>query len=193
MCNGLSPHTKLTVLERMNDHNVLVIRNTQRSARIHGQRFRRIILAILREDLGLKNFDLGCYLVSDKQMEVLNTTYLKHSGSTDVITFDHSAGPELHQFDFMKMRSPFPRIHGEIFISVDTAVTQARGYKTSWQNEVIRYTIHGVLHLLGYDDTHGQARKVMKREENRLMRQAQKKYLLDDFGFLHRTRRKTPG
>ena len=44
-------------------------------------------------------------------------------------------------------------LHGEIFICVDEAVLQARKFRTSWQSEIVRYLVHGVLHLLGHDDS----------------------------------------
>ena len=50
------------------------------------------------------------------------------------------------------------------------AVKQAQEFKTSWQSEVVRYAIHAVLHLRGYDDLQPAKRRVMKREENRLLR-----------------------
>jgi len=49
-------------------------------------------------------------------------------------------------------------------------MTQAKEFQSSWQAEVVRYVVHGVLHLLGYDDLKPALRRRMKREENRLMR-----------------------
>jgi len=46
-----------------------------------------------------------------------------------------------------------PTILGEIFICVDEAVLQARKFGTSWPSEVVRYIIHGVLHLCGFNDS----------------------------------------
>jgi rRNA maturation RNase YbeY len=65
---------------------------------------------------------------------------------------------------------------GEIYISVADAVKQAREFKTNWQEEVARYVVHGILHLRGYDDLSADKRKVMKREENRLMRRMQQRF-----------------
>ena len=62
-----------------------------------------------------------------------------------------------------------PKLHGEIFVCVDEAVLQARKFGTSWQSEIVRYIVHGVLHLLGFDDSSAGARRKMKREENRLV------------------------
>mgnify|MGYP003331190348 CR=1 FL=1 len=61
-------------------------------------------------------------------------------------------------------------LHGEAFICVADAVKQAREFKTSWPGEVVRYAVHALLHLLGYDDLQPAKRRVMKREEDRLMR-----------------------
>ena len=60
-------------------------------------------------------------------------------------------------------------LHGEIFICIDDAVKQARQFRTTWQSELVRYLIHGVLHLVGYDDLTPAGRCVMKREENCLL------------------------
>jgi len=61
-------------------------------------------------------------------------------------------------------------LHGELFICVDDAVAQAREFGTTWQSEIVRYLVHGVLHLRGHDDHDPAARRKMKREENRLLR-----------------------
>ena len=90
-------------------------------------------------------------------MTHINQTYLRHAGSTDVITFDHA-----------ETRST---PHGEIFICHDEAILQARRFRTTWQSEIVRYLIHGVLHLRGFDDHRAADRRKMKREENRLLRE----------------------
>jgi probable rRNA maturation factor len=97
---------------------------------------------------------------------LVNETFLKHEGSTDVITFDHAKESKRRQ-----------QIHGELFVCIDDAITQARQFKTSWQSEVVRYVVHGVLHLLGHDDLKPAARRKMKREENRLLRKLSGKFL----------------
>ena len=103
-----------------------------------------------------RDAELGIHLVSAKEMTRLNRDYLGHEGSTDVITFDHGSGPD--------------RLHGELFVCVADAVTQAGEFGTTWPEEVARYVIHGILHLCGHDDLQPDARRAMKREENRLVR-----------------------
>jgi ssRNA-specific RNase YbeY (16S rRNA maturation enzyme) len=61
---------------------------------------------------------------------------------------------------------------------VDVALSQAKEFKSSWQAEVVRYLVHGVLHLLGHDDLKPHLRRKMKREENRLVRKLTKKISL---------------
>ena len=69
-------------------------------------------------------------------------------------------------------------MHGEIFVCVDEAVLQARKFDVGWQSEVARYIIHGILHLLGFDDTSAGARRKMKREENRRLREIARRFPL---------------
>ena len=94
--------------------------------------------------------------VAAPEMTRLNETFLRHAGPTDVIAFNYSS----HD-------SPF---HGEIFVCVDETVIQARRFRVSWQSELVRYIVHAILRLLGFDDGLAAARRTMKREENRLLR-----------------------
>ena len=71
-----------------------------------------------------------------------------------------------------------PTLHGELFICVDEAVFQAKQFGTNWQSEILRYVVHGVLHLRGYDDLQPDLRRKMKRAENRLVRVLAKRFSL---------------
>jgi rRNA maturation RNase YbeY len=73
---------------------------------------------------------------------------------------------------------PAEPLHGEIFICIDDVVKQARQFRTMWQSELVRYLIHGVLHLVGYDDLTSTSRRVMKREENWLLRRLARQFCL---------------
>ena len=100
----------------------------------------------------------------------MNWQVLQHEGSTDVITFDY--GEEQSAVSGQRSAG----LHGEGFICVADAVQQALEFKTSWQSEVVRYAVHAVLHLRGYDDLQPAKRRVMKREENRLMRELAQRF-----------------
>jgi rRNA maturation RNase YbeY len=101
---------------------------------------------------------LGVYFIHAAEMARLNQQFLGHAGSTDVITFDY--------------REDAPRGGwcGEIFVSVDDAVASAPRYRVTWQLELARYLVHGMLHLRGYDDRRPAARREMKKEENRVLK-----------------------
>jgi probable rRNA maturation factor len=116
--------------------------------------------------LELETFDLAIHIIRAPEMARLNETFLQHSGSTDVITFDYSDSPK-------------SSLHGEIFICIDDASLQARQFRTSWQSELTRYIIHGILHLRGFDDIRTATRRKMKREENRLLREVGRLFALE--------------
>lgn len=133
-----------------------------RAVPVETKLLRGIAKTLLAEMSGLDTFDLGIQLVRAEEMTRINEAFLKHPGSTDVITFDYSEGKN--------------SLHGEIFVCYDEALTQARRFRTNWQNEIVRYLVHGVLHLRGYDDLRAADRRKMKREENRLLRETGRRF-----------------
>jgi rRNA maturation RNase YbeY len=72
-------------------NSALILRNRQRALAVDLRRLRAVATALIEDWLGLESFDLGVYLVSVSEMARLNETYLRHQGSTDVITFDYTA------------------------------------------------------------------------------------------------------
>jgi probable rRNA maturation factor len=148
----------------------IVIANRQRTKSINSRWLKQIVEALMGE-LKVTDAELGIHLVGAKEMARVNWQYLQHEGSTDVITFDHQEPPPGSE-----TLSPGRQVHGELFVCVDEAISQAREFKTSWQSETVRYVIHGVLHLLGHDDLKPDLRRKMKREENRLLRGLAKKF-----------------
>jgi probable rRNA maturation factor len=143
----------------------LLIKSRQRARPLNTRLLRLLTKALLEDLLELENFELAINIVRAPEMARLNETFLQHRGSTDVITFDYSENPK------PETRNPKLFLHGEIFICIDDAMTQARQFRTSWQSELARYIIHGVLHLRGFDDIRPADRRKMKREENRLLKE----------------------
>lgn len=146
----------------------IVIANRQRTRHINA-RYLKLIATGLFEELAVPDGELGINLVGAREMTLVNETFLKHEGSTDVITFDHNEGAP---------KKASPALHGELFVCVDEAILQARRFRTRWQSEVVRYIVHGVLHLQGHDDLRAEPRRRMKREENRLVRRLSRKFSL---------------
>jgi probable rRNA maturation factor len=125
---------------------------------------RRILQNLLNELLDVDSFALEISIVSSPEMTRLNETFLRHRGSTDVLAFDYKAVPD------------HSNLSGEIFICTDEAKIQASRFRTNWQSELVRYAVHGLLHLKGYDDKRNLDRRRMKREENRLLKELGKRF-----------------
>ena len=155
----------------------LAIRNRQRARKVDLRLLRRIVKTLLAESLQIENAELGIHLIAAPEMTRINQTYLDHEGSTDVITFDHSFGVPPSGGPG-RVNAELQTLHGELFICLDDALAQAKEFRTTWQSELVRYLIHGVLHLLGHDDHAAAARRAMKREENRLLRRLAKEFPL---------------
>jgi probable rRNA maturation factor len=170
-----SKRSSVEALKRSGNRNVLsastiVINNRQRVKKINPRRLKEIVAGLFAE-LEIEEAEIGINLIGAREMALVNETFLQHEGSTDVITFDHK------DLKF-EIRNPKSEIYGELFICVDDAMIQARKFRTRWQAEITRYIVHGVLHLLGYDDLKPQLRREMKRQENRLMRRLAGKFTL---------------
>jgi probable rRNA maturation factor len=129
--------------------------NRQRNQPVDLRLLRQIIRHLLIDQLKLKDFDITLHLVNAAEITRLNETLLGHNGSTDVITLDYLGAS----------KTASAPLAGEIFVCVDEALIQARLFRVTWQAELVRYIIHGVLHLQGYDDTRPAACRLMKREE----------------------------
>ena len=164
----------------------LSLQNRQCARAVDLRQLRRITNTLLVELLSADNFELGVHLVAMTEMTRLNQSFLHHAGSTDVITFDYATAVRRvsQRASRNKPRhanplAPSPRnLHGEIFICLDEALTQSRKYRTSWQAELVRYLVHGLLHLHGFNDSQTAARRKMKHEENRLLRELARRFPL---------------
>ena len=137
----------------------IFIRNRQRAREVDLRQLRKLLRTLLEELLAINTFELSLYLVSAKEITRLNETFLRHRGATDVITFDYADPPRSRA------------LCGEIVVCLEEAVRQARRFRTTWRSELVRYVVHAVLHLRGYDDRRAKDRRHMKRAEDRLLRQ----------------------
>lgn len=95
--------------------------------------------------------DISVVFCSDEYLLEINKKFLSHDYFTDVITFDYSTGRT---------------ISGDIFISVDTVRSNSELYKQDFLMELHRVIVHGVLHLLGYNDRTRIQKQVMRGKED---------------------------
>lgn len=113
------------------------------------------LISLLQKELNFKIDSLDISFVNSSEIAQLNTKYLNHNYSTDIITFDYSKSDS--------------SIDGEILISVEDASENARKFRISFKEELLRLLIHGILHILGYNDKTISQRRLMKTKENFLL------------------------
>lgn len=99
----------------------------------------------------INDFKLNIVILNDDSIHRMNKEFLNHDYPTDVITFTIEDEP----------------LEGEIYISSETAKTQAVEYGVSLKNEILRLVAHGCLHLSGYDDNTDEKRNIMHNLENK--------------------------
>ena len=138
----------------------ICVRNFQRKVRVDVvdlEKFARKAMALCLDLRKTKTTDLemlraiSVLIVSDRRMATLHRRFMNVPGSTDVITFQH----------------------GEIFISAEMAVRNARRFATALIHELRLYIVHGLLHLSGFDDqTEAAARKMRAMQEKILAKVA---------------------
>jgi probable rRNA maturation factor len=98
--------------------------------------------------------DIAFIFCTDERILKVNKQYLEHEYYTDIITFDYSEGTI---------------ISGDIFISIDTVKSNAKEFNVSFEDELYRIIIHGILHLCGHEDTSPVLRLQMTEKENRAL------------------------
>lgn len=107
------------------------------------------------EVLDLKdNFDASLIIVGKKKIRSINNKYRGKDSVTDVISF---ANIDSDDYDFLDERINL----GDIFINVDKVISQAKKYNHSIKREFVFLTVHGLLHLLGYDHMEKKDEEIM--------------------------------
>ena len=100
--------------------------------------------------------DLSIVLADHATVRDLNRRYLSHDYETDVLSFplgeDEGSG-----------------VDGELYIDLDTAQERHAEFDGSFEDEVARYVVHGLLHLMGYSDASPTERQLMRAREDRYL------------------------
>ncbi|GIV15434.1 MAG: endoribonuclease YbeY [Armatimonadota bacterium] len=111
---------------------------------------RRAIRLLLRQE-GWSKGDISIVLTDDEAIRFLNRTYRGKDEPTDVLSFSlRDASAEATRVDFCSLEEELPL--GEVYISIPTALRQAQAGGRTLEEEVAFLAVHGVLHLLGYED-----------------------------------------
>ncbi len=137
----------------------VTILNQQDMCRISHSMVRRVVKCVL-DRFGEGKASVSVVLVDDEIIARYNETYLSHFGPTDVISFPQREGD---------VPSPRQDLLGDVMVSVERAAEQAQQYGHSVEEELILLVIHGILHLLGWDDQTPKDRAEMEEEQQRLL------------------------
>ena len=141
----------------------VLITNEQSQHEVDCEQLRAAVLGVVDEaDIGKGEVSLA--IVDDATIHALNVQYLQHDYPTDVISFvlEQAAG----------------HLEGEVIVSADMAATVAHEYDWPAEYELLLYVIHGMLHLVGYDD---------KAPQQKIEMQAAERRHLQRFSIEHRT------
>jgi probable rRNA maturation factor len=95
--------------------------------------------------------EINYIFCDDEYLHKINVEYLNHDTLTDIISFDYTMGNE---------------IGGDIFVSVERVLDNSKDYNTSFEEELKRVLVHGVLHYCGYKDKSEADEILMRRKED---------------------------
>lgn len=100
---------------------------------------------------GFETGEITYTFCDDDSLYKINVEYLGHDTLTDIISFDYVSGKQ---------------VNGDIFISVERVKNNAEEFGVSFDNELLRVIIHGILHLVGYKDKTEKDTALMREKEN---------------------------
>ncbi len=107
------------------------------------------------EEEGFELGEINYIFCDDAYLLKLNIEFLQHDTLTDIISFDNSLGK---------------LINGDIFISVARVEENAQDFKVSFNDEIRRVMIHGVLHYIGFKDKSSEEKGRMRSKENEYLK-----------------------
>ena len=143
------------------DGVTVAVRNRQRRLKINTKLLAEIARQAL-ELVGNTRAQLGIALVDDVTIAKLNAQYHATPGPTDILSFDYGDR------------------EGELVVSVEHAVAQARRFRTTAAREIVLYVVHGILHLCGHSDLTRRDKNRMRAAERRVMERLSRNHKLGD-------------
>lgn len=147
----------------------ILVKNLQKRLKINTNLIKSVAEFVLKSQKLVPETELSVALVSEQKIKDLNKKYLKEETSTDVLAF-----PLMEPIFAGKKQDDLPLVLlGDVVISPEVAQKQAELYETSLNEEIALLIIHGILHLLGYNDN--------SRENKEAMTTMQDQFLADYF------------
>ena len=131
----------------------ITLQNQQKKVPLQTKKIKKLILKVLKGEQVKESGWINICFVDNSQIKKFNAKFLKVKGATDVLAFNLSD----------KNKKNF--ILADIMVSAQEAFNQARNLKTTLDYELSLYVVHGLLHILGFDDhTRGQIKLMRKKE-----------------------------
>ena len=124
---------------------------------------RQAIRHVLAEE-GARLVHLSVVLTGHDTVRRLNESYLEHDYNTDVLSFSLRSPQDAAPAD-----GDEDVVEGEVYVDLDTAAERHEEFDTSFEREAYRYVIHGVLHLVGYDDATEAGQETMRQKEDQYL------------------------
>jgi probable rRNA maturation factor len=129
----------------------VAITNHQKTLKVDRRRIRQAVRRIV-QDAGISRAEISVAIVDDAAIGKLHEEFLNDPEPTDVLSFILERSADV--------------LEGEVVASADTAREYAPRYKCSATEELLRYIVHGTLHLVGFDDATPRQRTAMRKKED---------------------------
>lgn len=131
----------------------ITVKNFQKKIPIYPKRIKEAILKVFSGEAKFLSGEITVSYVTDAKIKELNLRYLSKPAPTDVLAFNLSGSIRKNN------------LIADIVISTDTAVRNARIFNRRPQQELNLYLVHGILHLLGYNDRTTKQKNLMRKKE----------------------------
>jgi probable rRNA maturation factor len=147
----------------------VLVANRQRAVPVRPHALRRAALAAMRAEGCPPGSEASVAVVSDRLIRALNRRYLGRDRATDVLAFPQAPRKPAGQAPRKPPGQGAGGLLGDVVVSAERAAAQAPRYGQTVERELELLVIHGVLHLLGYDDTTPRSRARMRRREREIL------------------------
>jgi probable rRNA maturation factor len=132
----------------------ITLKNLQNKLPIHSRRIKALIHKVFKGEKVKKTGSINICFVDEARIKKFNLKFLKSASATDCLAFDLSEKKEKNI------------IQAEIMISTQAALKQAPQFNTTADYELSLYVVHGILHILGYNDHTPRQIKLMRKKES---------------------------
>ena len=132
----------------------ITLQNLQKNIPLPIGKIKKLILKVLKGEGVKKTGWINICFVSNPEIKKFNTKFLNNKSSTDVLAFN------------LSNKKDADIILADIMISIQAAQQQAISFKTTFDYELSLYVVHGILHILGFNDHTAHQKKLMRKKES---------------------------